>query len=282
MKLMKIALPPGEDKIEIPEEWRRLNTPENLIHHLMWKSESQPGDICFGIELQPADVVQFILDHTLKKFVQFNSPWFKEDIEMSLRMSGSPTTYFSDPVRSVLNSSEKNDCHRGEWSFTDGTQKQNILDQVYGLLPNPSQVLKESVRAVFEELYMNAILDAPRESIRAGKEKYGYEKMTPAKISLGFDDSRLALACTDPYGTLEIHRFLSRMNEVYKRGAGQVVNLVREKGGAGLGCVILFEHSSALFLGVTLGKMTTVTSQIPLNLNHRQRASIHKSLHILE
>lgn len=279
---MRIAVPPGENRIAIPEEWNRLVSSAGLVHYEVWKNESQPNDICFGINLQPPEIVDFVLGHNSKTFVQFNPSWFKEDIEMAVKMADSRKSYFDDPVRTVLNRDSKPDRLKGEWTFSDGSRKQEILTEIYGLLPNPSQPLKEAVRAVFEELYMNAVLDAPRESVRNGLEKYGYEKMAPAKISLGFDDSRLALACTDPYGTLEVSRFLNRMNEVYKRGAGQVVNLVREKGGAGLGCIILFEHSSALFLGVNSKQRTTVTCQIPLSLNHRQRASIHKSLHILD
>lgn len=279
---MRIALPPNESRIAIPEEWGQLNCATGLVHHELWKNSAQPQDICFGIGLQPSEIVDFIIDHSPKRFVQFNPTWFKDDVEMALKMTEAKETYFDDPVRSILNRNGKSDCLKGEWTFSDGSQKQEILNSIYGLLPNPSQPLKDAVRAVFEELYMNAVLDAPRESVRSGNEKYGYEKMAPARMSLGFDDSRLALACSDPYGTLEISRFLNRMNEVYKRGAGQVVNLVREKGGAGLGCIILFEHSSALFLGVNSKQRTTVTSQIPLNLTHRQRASIHKSLHILD
>lgn len=279
---MKISLPANETKISIPEEWKTLSASNDIVHHELWTPDCAKDDICIGSTLQPCEVVEFTLNLGPRRFVQYNPLWFKEDVEMALNLSKNPGSYFQDPVGTVLNVPLKSDFFQKEWAFKDGSAKHTILEDIYRLLPAPGQALKDAVRAVYEELYMNAVLDAPRESIRSGQEKYGYEKRDPARITLGFDGSRLALACADPYGTLDITRFLNRMNEVYKRGAGQVVNLVREKGGAGLGCVILFEQSSSLFLGVEAGKNTTVTCQIPLSLNHRQRASVQKSLYILE
>lgn len=279
---MRIALPSGRSQIKIPEDCTQLVSTAGLVHYQVWKDAAQPNDICLGEGLQPSEIVDFLIENKSKNLVQFNPGWFKGDIELAVNLINSKEKYFADPVRTVLGHIQNADCLKGEWTFFDGSEKQKILTGIHDLLPGSSQPLREAVRAVFEELYMNAVLDAPREAVRSGVERYGYEKKPPAKISLGFDDSRLALACTDPYGTLEIGRFLSRMSEVYKRGAGQVVNLVREKGGAGLGCIILFEHSSSLFLGVNSGVNTTVACQIPLNMNHRQRASVQKSLHILD
>jgi hypothetical protein len=70
------------------------------------------------------------------------------------------------------------------------------------------------------------------------------------------------------------------MDEVYKKGAGEAMNL-REDGGAGLGCVIMFEHCEALFLGVMPGQKTLVSCIVPLGMSYRQRDQVKKSLHLI-
>lgn len=273
---MKVEIPSGVTDLLVPEEFHGLNVSQAIIHQSLWHQKAGPGDICVSSGFGAPEIVEFVQGQKNLSFVQNNSQWFQRDLKVAVKIAQAGLNLVADPIGTICN-----DKNIGEWTFTDGTQKDSIFSQMVSRLTTPSQGLIESIRAVFEEFYMNAVLDAPRESIRAGLEKYGYEKMPAAKIMMGFDENRLVLACTDPYGTLDTSRFTERMNEVYKKGAGQVVNLKREIGGAGLGCVILFEHSAGLFLAVEKGRRTTFVSQIPLTMNHRQRALIQKSFYIV-
>jgi hypothetical protein len=128
---------------------------------------------------------------------------------------------------------------------------------------------------------MNAVIDAPREYSRMGNGAKTYQSGMQAKFYLQTSENRLAIACEDPFGALDIEKFIGRMNEVYQKGAGEVINLYRP-GGAGLGCVLMFENCISMYLGVSSGKMTLVSCVLPLGVSYRQKAALKKSLHLIQ
>jgi hypothetical protein len=54
---------------------------------------------------------------------------------------------------------------------------------------------------------------------------------------------------------------------------------MRQPGGAGIGCVILFENSVSLIIGVNPGVQAKVTCILPMGVSNRQREKMKKSLH---
>lgn len=126
---------------------------------------------------------------------------------------------------------------------------------------------------------MNAVFDAPREAVKFG----GSDKQQMAEIFLAHSSKSLQISCSDLFGSLDVSKFLRRMNEIYEKGVGNAINLSVERGaGAGIGCVILFENCTSLILGVRHGKITKVTCVIPLGMRSRQREQMKKSLHWFE
>lgn len=220
--------------------------------------------------LEPEQLISEMTHQNVQYILQRNQGRFEKDVLAMGMLFENTSGYFQSDYSfspdQVLNSrkisfespSDKGELKKEAMSFIDAIGSSSV---------------SQAADAIIEELYMNAMIDAPREAAKKGKAAPRH----PAEFYLCQTEKCLQVSCTDSYGSLEIHKFLARMKEVYERGAGSAINM-GAGGGAGLGCVILFEHSCALILGVQPGLCTKVTCLISLGVSNRQRTQMRKSL----
>lgn len=233
-------------------------------------------DIIFVDENLAADqAVYEMTTKDLNHLLQKNEKYWEESLLASGRLLTNRAQYFDSSFCFMAETAEANTSI----SFEGAKDKANLKEQCLRFFEKiGSASVVAAADAIVEELYMNAVIDAPREA-----EKKGYQPRTSTKaeIYLSKTGNWLQIACTDSFGSLEIKKFLNRMNEVYQQGAGEVIQMDDSRG-AGLGCVILFEQSTCLILGVSPGKMTKVMCLIPLGFSNRQRVEMKKSIHCFE
>lgn len=226
--------------------------------------------------LEPSDVIDAMVKNKSFHLVQKNQETFSNKIKVAAELMTQPNKYFDGIGKILLSSVLK----KVEFKFSDPKHKKDMKETLLKFVQElGSQNVSESAEAIIEELYMNSILDAPIEAKKKNMQSDKYEKGFQAKITIELGEKDLVISCEDPFGSLDITKFLGRMSEVYSKGAGEVINL-KGTGGAGLGCIIMFEHSSCMHIGVDREKKTIVTCVVPLGMSYRQRAQIKKSLHM--
>src|SRR6185312_1716521 len=231
----------------------------------------QPPVIHIAEQMEPPDVVYFLKSKANGHLLQKNKEHFAEDLEMTARWIGNAKTYFEG-------SCLEKPTHSEVIAFTQKSEKAELKEKMMRFLDGvqgPS--LPDAALAIFEELFMNATIDAPKEAQRLGRPATKLEN----QFSFERHNKKLVISCRDPYGALDVQKFLNRMSEVYERGAGDAINMT-QPGGAGLGCVILFENCTQLIVGCHEGQWTKVTCMIPLSCSQRQRAEMKNSLHRIE
>lgn len=281
---MKIN-PPGSELFS-QIDWQGAEAEFSLINFFdaknykvedLLKEQSQKV-IIVSDELSPEQVVRYVAETKVKSLVQKNGKFFVHDLRATANSLNDAGSYFESGGRSLLSTTER----EVEIHFSSQAEKAELKRQVEKFLEVvQSQNVHESTNAIVEELYMNAMIDAPREAAKLGQASCTYGMGLHSSIRLIIGDSRLVISCEDPFGSLVPSKIINRMNEVYKKGAGEAINL-KGAGGAGLGCVIMFEHCEALHLGVKPGLKTLVSVIVPLGLSYRQRDNIKKSLNIIE
>ena len=199
--------------------------------------------------------------------------------------------YFADALASAGRLIQGAECLEKEYCFSEERVSKS-LTLTFRSRDDKEDLKKKSMKfvkslsspavtsagdAIIEELYMNAVIDAPREA-----QLLGIQVENPVcEMHFCQTENWPQISCTDPYGSLAVGKLISRMDEVYTKGAGQAINMDGTEG-AGLGCVLLFEQSACLSLGVQAAQRTKVTCLIPLGISNRQRADMRKSLHWLE
>lgn len=248
--------------------------PEVSVYDQVSVPEVHPKSILVSNQLSAQDLVSLFVEKNAKHWVQHNVNWFESDLLATGQICTDPMSFFEKNFQLV-----QSEClGQLEIKINDLNDKPRMKQEVVKFVQQAqSQNVLESAEAIVEELYMNAIIDAPREAKQKG---YASEAVKPAELCLYRGKDQLAITMVDHYGSLDCSKFIRRMNEVYTQGAGEVMN--RGPGGAGLGCVIIFENCMALYLGVIAKKMTKVTCVIPVGFSNRQRDKVLKSLHKIE
>jgi hypothetical protein len=223
---------------------------------------------------EPRDVVNCILGGA-EHVMQTDRLFFEKDYQYLQNVINNQLEYFFEKKWGEIINCEGNSR---EHSFVDLIDKNNLFSDIKKFIgPDGHQSFHESVHSIIEEMYMNATLDAPKEASKIG---HGDKKVSSAKIKLSWSGERLNISCIDFFGSLNPNKFFLRMQEVYSKGAGQVINFNRGSG-AGLGCVVLFENCTDMAVGVVPGQKTIFSCVVPRNLSYRQRSSHKKNLHLI-
>lgn len=230
--------------------------------------------------LSPSELINNIADLNIHCIVQRRENHFKGDILRSAEVITSPHSYFQSHGQSLL----KNSSKVLEAQFSEVQHKVAAVEKVEQFNSGfKSQSLAESTRAIFEELFMNALYDAPREAkaYQIGDSE-SYLKGKSAVMRIFKNESRLVISCEDPFGSMRLDKLIDRMQEVYRLGLGPAMNMKESTGGAGIGSVIIFEHCESLFIGVDPGNKTLVSCVLPIGLSLKQRDALSKTIHIIE
>ncbi len=267
---MKFVKSPSS-QIDLPPEVLRLGASLELIHESNWgEMKSHPHLGAWSQAPDTVDAIQVMLNGGCRTVLQGHDQNFTDDVKAWVSLRENPNEYFLNPLKTLLPSG-------GEFQTLKllGVQdKEQVRKSILNFSSEKgNNSCVEAMHAVFEELFMNAMIDAPREAKSASLA-------SETLFYLGSDESRLGLACHDHYGSLDIEKLLKRMRKVYEEGAGKAINL-SGPGGAGLGCIIMLEKSALICFGVVRGKATVVSCLVYRHFSNKQRTELKKSLHLV-
>lgn len=250
----------------------------STLDHDGLKAKNPEVSILASQNFEPSQVVGTLAKNKFRSLVQKRENHFEKDLNITAGILLNPDMYFANGGRSTI----ANVNREFEFKFKSTADKPALKKAIEEFVAEiGSANVSESVDAILEELYMNAMLDAPKEAVNQGATECKYAAGGYAVIRIFQNETRLAIVCEDPFGSLNLTKLVNRMDEVYQKGAGTAICLDDKANGAGLGCVMMFEHCESLFLGVVPGQLTLVTCLIPLGVSNRKRAQMKKSLHLI-
>lgn len=219
------------------------------------------------------EIVSAALSTAGLHFMSMNNPFVEKEFNQSVELVRDPKKFFDNPGGMILGE----EALQKTIVFDLRHSKEVIYDELYRFLQKQNaERLQTDIQSLFEELYMNAIIDAPRIANLGSAETQEREQV---EIAIAIDDEQVALSITDNYGSLDVQKFLKRTQEVQTKGAGKAMNM--GSGGAGIGCYIMFERSVQIFLGVIAGEKTVVSCVVPLGVSNKKKETMGKSLHIV-
>lgn len=252
---------------------------------------------CIGLadQLAPEEVLRLATGNQLRHLCQRQGFEFARDLEAAQLMAQAPETFRDTPVSTILTplaasvAAEK----RLMWvdaAFKGSVDKQNVLDQITTAMAsrNFARTLSEDVISVADELFTNAVFNAPFvdlvTQVNPGVNRHDthvqFDADKQARLFLAQDATRLVVGCEDPFGSLNLHRYLNKIKDTYVKGPAASMNF--GPGGAGLGSYIIFNAGSSLFFGVWPGQTTVLCCVIPLGLSLRKRTQLPKHLHWIQ
>lgn len=258
---------------------------------------SPVNSACIGVSenLEPSQVLDLAIDSGLEHICQRSGHFFDEEVRSANCIIESPESYRTFPIATILTPEDLNDQSERallcmERHFDSSLQKHDVLTELNNAMQSKglSQTIVEDIIAVSDELYTNAIFNAPFVD-RHTQKNPGVSRNTSevkleggkfARLFLAHDENRLLVGCEDPYGSLNLNRYLKKIRNTYQRGPAAAINF--GPGGAGIGSYIIFNAGSSLYFGVWPGHVTIVCCLVPLGMSNRKRVQLAKHVHWIQ
>ncbi len=143
--------------------------------------------------------------------------------------------------------------------------------------------VSEMLGELVHELLMNALYDAPVDA--EGRTLHAHDRKAEIELDVrdaavfrcASDGVRIAVEVTDRFGRLERKHVFGGLVRALR--SGQRAEMDTAGGGAGLGMMVAYRSTTALFYDVQRGARTRVTALFDLDLNLREFRLLPKTIH---
>lgn len=257
-----------------------------------WNSPVDSTCIGVGEGMEPENILHLATDLGFWHVCQKQGHEFDKELKSAQNLVGNEDLYREFPLSVILTpDAVSKESERSllayEQQFDSSNQKREGLDSLSNVAQTRgiSQTVIDDLIAVADELFTNAIFNAPFVDINTQKNP-GINRHTGevkldggkfARMFLAHHENRLVIGCSDPYGSLDLKRYLNKIKATYLRGPAATMNF--GAGGAGIGSYIIFNAGSSLYFGVWPGQATVICCVIPVGISNRKRLQLPKHLH---
>jgi anti-sigma regulatory factor (Ser/Thr protein kinase) len=172
------------------------------------------------------------------------------------------------------------------FQVSDSTHRERLVIALEGMLDEMScpRYIVDRAATIAEELLTNALYDAPvgpdYRRIAADRPRTKPVILpSPQEItfSFGSDGNSIAIACRDPFGSLEPEMVLGSLARCFRRDEEQISD---GPGGAGLGIYLTYNLTDHLIVNIERGKATEFIGVVSLNRRKRSTGDSFKPLNI--
>ncbi len=277
-----------------------MSTAPRLTKPTLWEQQvneewNTPVDLaCVGVaeSIPPENVLHLATDLGFMHICQKQGHQYDMEIKSSAALVGNEDAFLEFPIASILvphalNAAGERSLICVDHQFNSSQQKRIVIDDMVkaAQAKSLSQTIMDDIVSVTDEMFTNAVFNAPFVDINTQKNP-GINRHTDevkldggksGRIFMAHDDNRLLVGCHDPYGSLDLKRYLNKIKATYVRGPAATMNF--GPGGAGIGSYMIFNAGASLYFGVWPGRATVLGCVIPLGLSNRKRMQLPKHLH---
>ncbi|MCB0407013.1 MAG: hypothetical protein KDD34_02350 [Bdellovibrionales bacterium] len=258
---------------------------------------SSPNKAVIGVSnsSDPTRLLNLAIDKGLSQICQFSNLQIEREMNTSASMLISPKEFIKYPVSTILNplhASQKEEKKLITWNiqFSKASEKSQTLHQLDEFLRQhiKAETLISDIKVIADELFTNAIYNAPYINTREGSQVLIDRTDLSAQMHPGdfghifaaVKDNNLVIGCKDPYGSLLLTKLLKRILKCYRNGVASMMKM--GTGGAGIGSYMVYNSSASYYVGVQKNQATVVCCSLPINMSSRRRESIAKNMHFFE
>lgn len=215
-------------------------------------------------------VIESVLYHNITNFIQNSYFSALEKVTLLFGLATQKHLFYDENFKILSDAT-----HRHKLYFNPKSKREDLEQEIFNKLEmNINSNRTTPVRQIMDELVMNAQLDAPKLSTA--------RNVNQCVLIVERNDNLIGVSVIDYYGTLDVKKFLKKIENSLKLGRGEAINYSKHKGGAGLGGSIIYSHSDMLLMGCNRLKVTRMTSVLPYNISEKNFSSIQKSISIID
>jgi len=173
-----------------------------------------------------------------------------------------------------------------EITIKSSAKKDDYINEVqnFASLRGARTRMVDNIADILDELVMNAIYDAPVDD--AGKSKYlntervekiNLEENEYACLKYCYENGKLGLSVSDPFGTLTSTQILNYLKKCFAKGSDQIDD---KKGGAGLGLYKIYDAVNYFIININKNIKTEIITILDLQISMSVFRAQKKSFHI--
>lgn len=236
------------------------------------------GIHCLYADMDSLELFKSIKDSDIRHVIPKNREKLESDFDFFIRLLqqkklclecfetqlpyGAPLAQFTFPISETI---DKIALHQG---IKDFLLKKNINSSIVDV------VLQSSY-----ELVSNVIYDAPQSyEARFPNSTSSQQIKVWGKICIVLYNEKILIYALDHFGSLNLDDMLEKVVSAHGKNSLQTDGPV----GAGIGCKMIFEHMSDIFVFLEDKKNTLVGGVIPLNLGLLRARSSSKLFHFIQ
>lgn len=242
-----------------------------------------PNAIAIAKSVSDRRAVELAGTGGLRHLVQKDGVAFEAELSLAKLMVADPLAFLSDPVAATMSTGKPRGFGPGggralaefDYSCLSDSKKGDFLAAFEAYLASVPQArrAREDALMAADELFTNGAkheMSSRQDAIRA--------QVGRIRVRAAVDSERLALACVDSFGRLDVESPLRRIASCIDRGVA--TSIQQGPGGAGIGTFLVFNASASFSLAVEPGNATAVACSFALR-RIRAGETIPKHLHIL-
>lgn len=243
--------------------------------------------IVVGEETQLPMIFRFMEESGLSFLVQKKHEYFLYNLIMSAMICKYPDVFLKSPITVITRNANSSD-RTISIPFNSTNDKNRIMFECEEFINQNSKnsSIKQNLKVIVSEMFSNAMYSAPTDD--SGNYLYAahprnaevtYPGDVKGEILLSFNNEIFAVACKDPYGSVNKVRVQKRLHQVFHDSKlAAVEHRNNENLGSGLGLKMIIENSIGFGMVVRQGFETLVYATLPVGSGNRKVARIAKNI----
>src|SRR3989339_1607103 len=244
------------------------------------------------------------IDQGVRHLINVKDGDYFKHVALALKVASNRPAFMSDPIAEILEVFSRNltapfvtGTYSHEWNLDEGDQfvwffhssdqKFLVLEDLERRLDKIPRIvrIKHDIKLLVDELFTNAIFNAPSVVINGKRKKVGRQGRVFSKraagvfVKIDISGNKVIVGCVDQFGSLSPSEIVSRLNITYDLGLDKGMDM-NSYGGSGIGVRLMLDRSDSVFLIVNKAVETCVVFTLPININ-RASEEIRKNVHIV-
>lgn len=234
-----------------------------------YKSQEEKVNVLIEDGLKELQIMELMVKHNLKHIIQNSFQPLEKKIQLISSIANMEKDFFDQNLDLIENHTFKHNI-----IIKIDSERVKIVEtlvRAMGLDPQSSR--SQPLQEILHELIMNAQLSAPQMSL--------LKKNLDCILKVEKNEDTVAFSMIDYYGSLNVKRFIKKIQTALLVGAREAINYT-SIGGAGLGSSIILRNSDSLLMGCIPNKVTRVSVILPASLSEKKLQFLQKSVHIFD
>ena len=230
---------------------------------------------------------RMVEEHGLSFLIQKKHEYFLYNLIMSAMICKYPDVFLKSPITVITRNANAYD-RTIKIPFNSTADKDRIMFECEEFVNQNSKnsSIKQNIKIIISELFSNAMYSAPTDD--SGNYLYAnhprnkdvtYPGDHKGIMHLSFNNEIFAVACSDPFGSVNKVRVTKRLHQVFHDSKlASVEHRNNENLGSGLGLKMVIENSIGFGMVVRQGFETLVYATLPVGSGNRKVARIAKNI----